>query len=144
MIGLHAAALLGCAFVPVNASLAGKAEEVKHMLSTAQVKYLMVWDDTMAKEITKAMGPQMEHQMRMKIICNESSNRENSGPKEGLHYLTGMISGETSQPPSTLGPSYEANLKDVTLIIFISGTTSHPKAQSFGVARMHHLLRLRD
>lgn len=53
---------------------AGKAEEVKYMPRIAKVGCLMVWDENMAIEMTKALGSELDNQVRVKVVCNHPNN----------------------------------------------------------------------
>ncbi|KAI5361193.1 putative AMP-dependent synthetase/ligase, Condensation domain, phosphopantetheine binding ACP [Septoria linicola] len=129
-ISMYAAAILGCAFVPINATLAGKETEVQHMLGAAGVEGLIVGDEKMAGEITQAMGEELRRKMKVKVICEKAEPGNTSSTLEGwLSVSRTCSSNETAIPQQEQQQetSDQPSLTSTALIIFTSGTTSLPK-----------------
>lgn len=120
-IGLYAAALLGCAFAPINAVFVDKADELNHMLGLAEPSVLMVWDARMARSVSENLSPELAEKLLVKIVCNERD-----GLPKGWSHMHAMLAApsQSGTPTSVMADSAG---DDLALIIFTSGTTSRPK-----------------
>ncbi|KAK4612094.1 Acyl-CoA ligase sidI [Fulvia fulva] len=130
-VGLYAAALLGAVFVPINPAMAGKPEEVDHMLHTADASALLAWDVDMAKALDRALSEGHAAKLMVKAICNTADTCP-----DGWHKLEALLDPNSGYDQLPLEDANKAHLDDLAVIIFTSGTTSRPK----GVKQLHRTL----
>nr|XP_023908644.1 nonribosomal peptide synthetase vlms-like [Quercus suber]POF15630.1 putative acyl-coa synthetase yngi [Quercus suber] len=126
IIGLWAAALLGCAYVPINAVFASMSKDCQHMLGVAEANVLMAWDGKVAQDLEKAAGAELMKSMLAKVVCDHQEEGS-SAMSAGWMSLEDILAPGVEK--KAIPPAEEINveLDDTVLVIFTSGTTSLPK-----------------
>ena len=112
---LWAAARLGCAFVPVNPAVAGRADELQYMLGSLCVGAVVVQDGLIAEQLSLNASLQVQG-IGLRLVVD-------GGGGTGWEAFEGFF----HMPDASEIEMEDQDMDDTALVLFTSGTTSLPK-----------------